>query len=502
LEQRLEQWPETEFKERISGRRQVMFKQAHVRGLFSSIENLLRRFESMIVRRISGDQGTVPENDLRTKLVVHTFNYFLSKIAPGLSGLLAVVIFVRLSGYEQYGRYAVVFATVTAFSAGVAGWLSQSILRFQSIHHETVAADSFNRAINVGLLLSTLIGGAFLGVVLWLSGRHSPAVLAISVALYGAMLGYAVEMTRLQASLDSRGVVRMEAVRAVGALGIPLLLMLGTWRRDYSLLLFGIFCGYLIPIAGQILSQKGRAAILDLKRPFLAEPGLTFLRDLWSYGWPVALWLFCQQSLVVSDRYFVQRFWGYSAAGIYASMYDAIVRSFSLIFAPITLAVHTVLMHHWNTGNRDRTKRMLAEAIKYETLLFLPVAAALYVARAWISRLVLGHANVEAAPVVLPLAIGGFLWQLALLAHKPLEILCQTKRILLGGFVALAANVAGNYFLTPRFGYRAAAYLSIMSGVVYLLMLLILVPGKSFQSAIASGKDRATAIVPAEEVGV
>jgi O-antigen/teichoic acid export membrane protein len=183
-------------------------------------------------------------------------------------------------------------------------------------------------------------------------------------------------------------------------------------------------------------------------------------------------------------------------------MYDVVVRSFSLLFVPITLAVHTALMHHWNTGSRHLTRRIISQAIKFESLLFLPVAAVLFLGAGWASRLVLGRGNPEAASIVLPLAIGGFLWQLALLAHKPLEILCQTKRMLAGGLVALAVNVVGNYFLVPRFGYRAAAYLSVASSLIYLLMLLVLIPRETFQEAIVSGEAGGLTIVPAEEVSV
>jgi len=293
----------------------------------------LRPLQSFVERLLAGKNASPPENELKTKLVGDTFNYFLSKVVPGLMGLLSVATFVRMVGYEQYGRYAVAFATVTAFSAGVAGWLSQSILRFHSRHHGTAEAESFNRAADAGLLVSAVLGGIALGLALWLSRTHSAAMVAVSVGLYAAMLVYTFEMTRLQAVLDSRGVVRMETTRAIGAFVIPLVLILAISQRHYTFLLLGILGGYLIPLVARAFDGSGRRAIMIFHRPLLDEQERGYLRSLWSYGWPVALWLFSQQSLVVSDRYFIQRFWGYSAAGVYASMYDVVVRSFSPIRA-------------------------------------------------------------------------------------------------------------------------------------------------------------------------
>src|SRR3989442_3934042 len=60
-------------------------------------------------------------DSMRGKLFRDAFNYFLSKVVPGLMGLLSVLVFVRLVGYEQYGRYSVVFAFVMAWASGMAG---------------------------------------------------------------------------------------------------------------------------------------------------------------------------------------------------------------------------------------------------------------------------------------------------------------------------------------------------------------------------------------------
>jgi O-antigen/teichoic acid export membrane protein len=72
--------------------------------------------------------------------------------------------------------------------------------------------------------------------------------------------------------------------------------------------------------------------------------------------------------------------------------------------------------------------------------------------------------------------------------------------MLVGGLIALAINIAGNYLLVPRFGYQASAYLSVASSLAYLLMLCVLIPRESFQDAIVSGEVSGATIVPAEEV--
>lgn len=414
-------------------------------------------------------------------------------------GLLTVMVFVRLVGYEQYGRYAVFFALVTACSTGGAGWISQGILRFHSQHAGSSQEDTFLLSSRIGMLFSCVVAGAVVSATTWKQSSDLSLVAIVTLALFVPMLIYTVELTRLQASLRSEVVVWVEAVRAVASFLLPIVFVLILKNRSYVLLLAGMGIGYLIPLALRFRRDHSANSSLHSKLVFGQEERRA-LKKIWSYGWPVALWLGCQQSLVLSDRYFIQRFLGYSQAGIYASVYDVIVRSLSLVFAPITLSVHSVLMHHWNTGNREATADALKKAIICEILLFIPVPLFLIFLRNWIARLILGNANAQATAALIPLAISGFLWQLALLAHKPLEMLCRTKRMLVGSLAALALNVVGNFVLVPKFGFLASAYLAVGSACLYLLLLAALVPTREFASEMGKRKT-VIHVIAVEETG-
>ena len=432
----------------------------------------------------TGDSsGTAATGGFRLALMRDALNYFLSKLVPGLMGFLAVLVFVRMVGVEQYGRYAVVFAFVMAWGSGLAGWLSQGILRFQSQWRKPEEAENFQRSAVAGTILSVAIGGLAVGIAMPVFGVEKGWPLLISLGLLGALTVYTVTIARLQASLRSAQVLRYEAVRSVGCFVIPVALLWVTHSRDYRLLLLGIALGYALPLFGPIFSRvKDHAAAGHRWRPSLSSGQRKILSELWQFGWPVAMWFLCQQSLLVSDRYFLQKYSGYSSAGVYASMYDVIVRSFSLIFMPVTLAVHPLIMNRWNVGSRKSALQAIRGGIKYQLLTFIPIAIGLAVLAPWVSQLVLGKANSGAEGIVLPLAIGGFLWQVCLLAHKPLEILCQTRLMLGGIAVALAVNVAGNWLLVPRYGYRASAYLTVASSALYLASLLILTPLQDFRN--------------------
>src|SRR5438128_1054913 len=116
------------------GTSQINFNMPEIKDMKAFLGTLV---EGAIGRNVdqsagnSGDNTHGPAKGFRGALVQDAFNYFLSKIVPGLMGFLSVLVFVRMVGVEQFGRYAVVFAFVMAWASGLAAWLSQGILRFQ-----------------------------------------------------------------------------------------------------------------------------------------------------------------------------------------------------------------------------------------------------------------------------------------------------------------------------------------------------------------------------------
>tara|TARA_B100001758_G_C18393352_1_gene604349 strand:- start:1902 stop:2195 length:294 start_codon:yes stop_codon:yes gene_type:complete len=75
--------------------------------------------------------------------------------------------------------------------------------------------------------------------------------------------------------------------------------------------------------------------------------------------------------------------------------------------------------------------------------------------------------------IMIPLFIGGFLWQLALVLHKPLEIEERTLVMVCCIMFSLATNLIGNIYFLPRFGIIATAYTMIFSASIYLVSSIL-----------------------------
>jgi O-antigen/teichoic acid export membrane protein len=421
--------------------------------------------------------GIVATRLRMTQLRRDSLTYFVSKVIPGATGLLSVTVFVRLFGYDQYGHYAVSLALAVTLGGWASGWLAPGVLRYLTTCRTPDDIRRFGITIRQGLLASIAVGGLVTPVAFRILLNASWPVTAAATLIVAAMIVYVVNLATLQAALQATTVVKLEAARTLLAFLTPIALVTATGRKTYPLILAGVFVGYTLPLIVYRSTYAGLARPVNrLQQRNEATANGPELSAVWRYGWPVALWALANQGFGVVDRSLVQHYHGYAAAGLYASMYDVVIRSFSLIFFPITLATHPIVMRHWNAGERTEAMRIIKVSVTYQTVLCVPILLVLYLTRNWVGTLVTGASTAESAAIVIPLAVGGCLWQLALLIQKPLEVLCQTHRMLQAMAASFVFSVGANCLTVPTQGLVAAAYVNALAAVVYIAIIVALTP--------------------------
>jgi O-antigen/teichoic acid export membrane protein len=430
---------------------------------------------------LSGSQDSVGLMLFRDSL-----GYFGSKVVPGFMGLISVPVFIRLLGAEQYGRFAVIFPVLMAIAGAGSGWLAQGILRFHPSPAESTDRQArFNVAVFAGATASVAVTGVVL--VLVLVGLHYQIVPALIAMAFGfSLVIYVVTLARLQAQLRPMAVMKREVIRSVAAFVLSFLLILATGQKRFDLVLLGQALAYTIAVLptygnGTLLRQVAR---VFESAPSRAESINDILGQLWHFGWAVGVWLLLSQTLPVIDRWVIQRFAGYSKAGIYASLYEVAIRSFSFLIFPLTQAAHPRIMRSWNQGEYAVAYQIIRNSIKYQLVIFVAVFAVVLAFADRIVGLILGFDDQVAARMLPLLVLGGFLWQLALLVHKPLEIQKETTTMLAGMAITVGLNLLGNYLLIPRFGYVGAAYVVVFSAICYIAFTLFVTRFRVFRTPV------------------
>ncbi len=457
---------------------------------FKKISRLSGTEEMEVLHRGLPERWTAPNQDaarpdLKKKLIRDSFNYFLSKVIPGIMALCSVLAFVRLVGNAEYGRYSVLFAIVTACTAGVSAWLPQGILRYFSMSHTEPEATRFKSATLLGLLLSVVTGTFVLGTALWFERQPFWSGI-LGVLLLAAGILYGVFVMELQAMLKSQKVASFEAIRSISCFVVPICVIFLARKRSAGALLAGVLVGYILPLLVALWEDQDRANSLQAAlNNHSWNDDLGVLRTIWTYGWPLGIWSMCLTLQSAIDRYFIQHYSGDASAGSYAAMYDIIVRSFSLLCFPLVMSSNSLTMERWNKGDRRSAVSLIASSLKYQLVISVLLFLGLAVLAQEVNHVILGGRHESSSSLVLPLAVGGFLWQISYWVHKPLELMCLTKRMLTAMIVALIVSVGGNYIFIPVYGYTAAAYVAAASPLAYLVAAISLTPMAEFRREIS-----------------
>jgi O-antigen/teichoic acid export membrane protein len=412
---------------------------------------------------------------LRSALVEDSLSYFGSKVVPGFMGLISVPVFIRLIGLDQYGRFAVAVPILMAVAGASSGWLAQGILRFHPAGNDAQASEVvFDRAVTGAAIITIFVTSVALAIVL--AGRHESLLTSLaSLAFCISLLLYTITLAKFQAQLQPTLVLRREIVRSTGGFLIPVALVAITGRRQFEFVLLGQALAYTIAFLPSSRawghSRPTANSYPENLRSDNFSSGQT-LRQLWRFGWAVGLWLLLSQSLPIIDRWTIQKFASYTSAGIYASLYEVTIRSLSFLVFPLTQAAHPRIMRAWNEGRFAESHQIIRFSVVAQLIIFVTILGGVLFGAHRITKLVLGFDDPVAGQVLPVLLVGGFLWQLALLVHKPLEIQQRTGAMLVAMAAVVVVNIAACFHFIPRFGFQAASYILVLSAFLYIALTL------------------------------
>ena len=402
-------------------------------------------------------------------MVKDSFKYAVTKLIPGLMGLMTIIVFIRMIGPEEYGKYSIQLSFLMAISAFSIGWLNQSTLRYYS-RYQTAAL--LSRVFGLGILVSILFGLVVLGIASRysifdsLTGSES----LIGFILFVALCAFQFLSTLFRAQLKPINVIIITTVQSILGLLIPVIL-LSMFEQSHRFLLIGLAMSYCTPPIIFFFVNINRVKKFWFKENSIHK-SRHILVEFLKYGTPLSLWFALSLSLALLDRFFIKYYFEYETTGIYASFTDLVVRVFSILLFPLTLAAHPRIMFAWNTNKQSAAIALWWKALQYQLGIFIVLMAVVYIFTDNIFNLlmvILPDLNVSYSFLLMPILAGGFLWQFALLCHKPLEMDQRTKLMALLMFAALCVNLIGNIVYLPHYGIIATAYTYIASATVYII---------------------------------
>lgn len=191
--------------------------------------------------------------------------------------------------------------------------------------------------------------------------------------------------------------------------------------------------------------------------------------EYWKYGFgisaPLVLHTVCMNILSQSDRIFIQKMWGTTPTAIYSLAY-----SYGIVISIITNAVSDGWLPWFHDSYHNNEFKEIKKNTKLIVILGCYVGLAC-IAMAPEAITILGGEKYAEGVYCVPPIVLGVVCQYIYTHYVNIEMhLKKTKYISGGTIFAALTNIVLNYFFIPMFGYVAAAYTTLVS---YFLLMII-----------------------------
>ena len=394
----------------------------------------------------------------------HVLIYFAGKIIPAGVNLAIIILAVRFLGKAEYGKYSLVFYATMLLSTLTFGWIQQSIIRFLSAYpKEQVLIINRFFFLTIISTLSAVIIGVFLCIFYFHLRWSNTAVVTLYIFMYNIFLFH---LTLNQTNRKSLRYAMLEGSYNLFFIVLFLFLVL-VFNQHLFIVLF------IAMVLGLVLTEFIRITILPEGRVGL-DPShiyfnISFSKKVFNFGFPITLWLFLSYFLNISDRFIIKEFANYENVGTYSAIKDFIIKIATFTTIPILLAYHPMIVEKWNDNRKQEAMALIRQGLNYCFLIAGIVFVIFMVFQnIFYSRIL--HLQVMQQFLVSAALIGSaFLWQAALLLHKPLELLLKPRLMLAAILAAITVNTLANLIFVPIYGYPASAAISLASVITYII---------------------------------
>jgi O-antigen/teichoic acid export membrane protein len=404
----------------------------------------------------------------------HILFYAPARIIPALLSLMSVAVLTRVMAVENYGYFALATAVLNAGQAFLNQWLCQGIMRFYPAASRTGEDEGGEADAKVARLfaacgvlfwitsLFVLVTGAVILGGFWHPGTlRTTLLLTVPQYVLFALVSLVLRVHMIR--LHSKRYSALQVIQTLFSTGFSLALV-AFLAPHPELAVVGVTLGY-----GVMLALDWRTTRLFLF-PTAAPRGE--MVQLFRFGWPMMVTAGLGFVISRGDRFILQGLLGPEAVGMYTAGYSLAEQAIAALFMIIVMVSHPMAVQALEQGSREDLDRQLRLNAVWVLALGLPGAVGFALLAPELTRLFLGQAFRQDAVALIPwVAAGTFLASFKAHYLDHAFTLARRNHFLLYALVPTAlVNLGLNFWLVPRFGILGAAYASVISYSMSLIL--------------------------------
>lgn len=390
--------------------------------------------------------------------------YLIGIIIPAIVSFVTIPVFKIVLGPSQFGIYTFYLSLLLIVNASFAGAISQSIIR---LHVDYVRKNTFYiESVFFTLLISSALALPLFTYIFFNYHFISFALLFVVTLLVSNVYSSLLAIT--QARLMSVNTAISESMRTIIYLSLTLLLLHFFPTYSFLLLIFiALFSSYVIVCFFLLYKNQLSYSLNQIN----ITDWWTTCKKICNYGGYMVGWFFLCYAISMANRFILAQHLGKENIGHFTASFDMLNKSIALLLSPVLISLFPLVVKAHAAGQFKQVKKLIRQLIILEGLL-LAISLALYpfIGFPILNKLLQTPPTNEYLFLEMQVIAGTFIWQMALLQHKFLELKKRSKRMLLFVAISFAISFSLDAILIPTNGVLLAGSGYLAGSIVYFLL--------------------------------
>ena len=387
--------------------------------------------------------------DIAVQLVGRILNLVL--------GVAVTIVVVRALGQHRFGQWSTILAV-----SELAGYIGELGIDRVTVRHAAAERDRepefLGAMLSIRALLAIPVTLAFLAITLAISSDATMRVSAVVMAIL--LVGAPLSSLAVVFQLRVRNDLTMLTLTINSIIWTGSAIAISVLSGGMVAMAFAFIAAFLVTLAVQLMLVHRLATIhVRASRPMW--------RELAAFAVPVGIAGMLTLAYGRIDQVLVFQIAGADSAGLYGAMYRILNTS-----AFVPMAVMTTLFPILSAVERPEMRKLVQRACEYLAMASLPIFSFVLVASVPIVNLLFGP-DFVAGHNALRILMGAFVAIcFGYVAGSMIVVLRLQRMFIRYAVLALIVNVALNLIFVPKYGYIAAAWVTLITEVMVQVLTL------------------------------
>ncbi len=392
--------------------------------------------------------------------------YFLGRGIPGVINFVSISLFTACIAPSEYGEFAIAFAIISFFNTVFFSWIRLSCVRFYPAAVDNSELPAFYSSIGAGVFISTLFSSVIFLILLY-SGIFEfengtfPLVILVAIFSQGFFeIGQEYFVSVINPSRYSISFLTKAITNFL--IGYALIL----WGFGGSGLLFSLVISLMIAVALFFLPL--------MKNIWISRSHFNyqFFKSFLTFGMPFTVSYGMVYIFNMLDRFFLDHYLGLNVTGIYSVSFDLSRQTLWIFFTSISLAGFPLALKLFQNQGKHEGLLQMEKNFVLLTAVCAPISLGLSFLAKDFSEVFVGDSYRQGVQNLIPiLSIGTLILGVKnFYFDQSFQISKRTYLQLIPVVFAAITSILLNMFLIPRIGVNGAAYSSLISFIVGLIL--------------------------------